>query len=278
MNAKENGQKADGRRQKGESPKAKAKKHSPKPKLSGSRPSRRSLFAVCLLPFALLYKRTINLLNVTKATIITTDSLLYIRAGSNKTQQDVSFYLYHHGKPLVALWGVGFNDHGAYGTKEVEKIVNFLKNDKQYGGCSILLGVPAYWRDLGRDTEKDSSLYALYQQADIIHPWLVGRYNEDSYAAFSPRISADIAWCKQHHVDYVPTIFPGFSWHNMYNQSPMNQTPRNKGQFYWKQIIGAIQSGAGMLYIAMFDEVDEGTAIFKIAKDPPVGGKQFCNV
>lgn len=184
-------------------------------------------------------------------------------------------YLYHKGKPLVAIWGVGFNDHRAYGTREVAKIIDFLKHDALYGGCSILLGVPGYWRDLGRDTEKDSTLYTLYQQADIIHPWLVGRYNEDTYQAFLPRLQADVAWCQQHHVDYVPTVFPGFSWHNMYEQSPMNQTPRNKGQFYWKQLIGAMESGARMLYIAMFDEVDEGTAIFKIAKDPPVGLSHF---
>jgi len=191
------------------------------------------------------------------------------------TRGNKQSYLYHNGKPLVALWGVGFNDHRAYGLKEVEKIVNFLKTDKEYGGCSILLGVPTYWRELGRDTEKDSALHTLLQQIDIIHPWFVGRYNEASYASFPQLIKDDITWCQQHHVDYVPTVFPGFSWHNMYNQSPMNQTPRNKGQFYWKQMIGAIQSGAGMLYVAMFDEVDEGTAIFKISKNPPVGLSNF---
>jgi hypothetical protein len=185
--------------------------------------------------------------------------------------------LYHNGKPLVALWGVGFNDNRAYGLKEAEKIIDFLKNDPTYGGCSILLGVPTYWRDFGRDTQKDTALHTLLQKVDIVHPWFVGRYNEESYPAFSVRIKDDIAWCKQHGLDYVPTVFPGFSWHNMYNKSPMNQIPRNKGQFYWKQIIGAIQGGAGMLYIAMFDEVDEGTAIFKIDKNPPVGASSFVS-
>ena len=38
------------------------------------------------------------------------------------------------------------------------------------------------------------------------------------------------------------------------------------------------QAGCSMLYVAMFDEVDEGTAIFKCTNHPPIGsGAKFLN-
>ncbi|MDB5125550.1 MAG: xylosidase [Mucilaginibacter sp.] len=197
------------------------------------------------------------------------DSMKLTNRGNNQT------WLYHNGKPLIAVWGVGFNDNRKYGLAEAERIIDFLKNDPVYGGCAVLLGVPTYWRDFGNDTEKDPHLHDLLKKVDIIHPWFVGRFDETKYPAFKQRIADDIAWCKEYKLDYVPTIFPGFSWHNMNPRSPQNQIPRNRGHFYWKQITGAINSGADMLYVAMFDEVDEGTAILKASKNPPVGLSSF---
>lgn len=194
-------------------------------------------------------------------------------------------YLYHNGKPLVALWGVGFNDGRRYHLAAVEKIMEFLQHDPVYGGCSILLGVPTYWRDFGNDTEKDPHLHDVLKKADIIHPWMVGRYNEDTYPRIEARLKDDIAWCKENKLDYVPVIYPGFSWHNMNvgrrangtdrTVPPLNQIPRNRGQFIWRQVAGSINAGAEMIYVAMFDEIDEGTAIFKIDKNPPVGLSTF---
>lgn len=197
------------------------------------------------------------------------DSMHVTNLGNNQT------YLYHNGKPLIVIWGVGFDDGRKYSTESVEKLVDFFKDDPVYGQCSVMLGVPTYWRDFGNDTEKDPYLHTVLKNADIIQPWFVGRYNEDSYDKFQHRIKEDLDWCTANHIDYVPTVFPGFSWHNMYNKSPQNQISRDRGNFFWKQIVGAEQAGVKMIYIAMFDEIDEGTAIFKISKDPPVGASNF---
>jgi hypothetical protein len=64
-------------------------------------------------------------------------------------------------------------------------------------------------------------------------------------------------------------VFPGFSWHNLKN-APSGAIPRAKGLFYWGLMSTALQSGAKMIYVAMFDEINEGTAIFKCTNEPPV--------
>jgi hypothetical protein len=70
-------------------------------------------------------------------------------------------------------------------------------------------------------------------------------------------------------------VFPGFSWHNLNPRGALNQIPRLKGQFLWTQFAEAKKAGATMVYQAMFDEVNEGTAIFKCTNEPPVGESSF---
>lgn len=180
-------------------------------------------------------------------------------------------YLYHNGKPLVAIWGLGFPDR-PYNIRNIgfDKFIDFLKNDPVYGGCSILIGVPTYFRELGRDCVKDEYLHELIRQCDIVLPWMVGRTNFDTYDAYRENIAKDLEWCKQNKVDYVPVIWPGFSWRNLKRDTKSNATPRMGGQFFWNQIYHSLNYGCEMLFIAMFDEVNEGTAIFKITNEPPV--------
>ena len=185
-------------------------------------------------------------------------------------------YLYHNGKPLIAVWGIGFNDNRSYGFKEARQIIDGLKKM----GYSILIGVPTFWRELKNDTLTDKELHRLIKKCDIILPWFVGRYNEDSYPLFEKIIKDDIIWCKANHLDYVPLCFPGFSWANL-KGTGTNKIDRNNGSFLWKQIYGALSNGAEMLYIAMFDEIDEGTAIFKCLQEnrvPLNGNSMFQGI
>jgi len=183
-------------------------------------------------------------------------------------------YLRHKGKPLVAVWGVGFSsENRAYTLAECRALIEFLKAD----GCSVMLGVPTGWRENKRDAVKDPALHEVLKLADVISPWTPGRYKDPKGAMLHGDTfwKPDVVWCRQHSIDYLPVVFPGFSWHNLKPEAPLDQIPRLKGGFLWSQFVAAKQAGAGMIYVAMFDEVDEGTAIFKCASQPPAGADPF---
>ena len=185
-------------------------------------------------------------------------------------------YLYHNGRPVVTIWGMGFKDR-AYTPAECDELVDFLKNDPTYGGCSVMLGVPSFWRTLTRDCISDPMIHDVILKADIVSPWSVGRFGMSGINDYDSDVwEPDMAWCAANNLDYLPVVWPGFSWYNLkYPDAPFDSHPRYGGQFLWKQLIEAKKSGATMLYQAMFDEVDEATAIFKCTNDPPVGESLF---
>ncbi len=174
-------------------------------------------------------------------------------------------YLHHQGKPLVAIWGVGFNDNRKYSLKQCYDLVATLKQT----GCAVMLGVPSFWREGNRDALDDPMLHEIIKMSDIVSPWSVGRYRSPTEAKGHARQvwRADLDWCQKHRIDFLPVVFPGFSWRNLHG-GPLNEIPRQKGEFLWSQITAAKSSGAKMIYVAMFDEVDEATAIFKCTNPP----------
>jgi hypothetical protein len=143
-------------------------------------------------------------------------------------------YVRHNGKPLVALWGLGFNDRAPM-LEEWQKLIAFLKDDPEFGGCSLMIGVPTYWRTLERDTISDPELHKLIAQADVVSPWTIGRFNSPKAAAnyTNKVVTGDLAWCRERKIDFLPVAFPGFSWHNLSkarNQTaPLNAIPRLGG-------------------------------------------------
>lgn len=174
-------------------------------------------------------------------------------------------YLHHRKKPVVAVWGIGFSDKREYTLAECARLVEFLKADG-----TVMLGVPDGWREGNRDAVADPALRELLKKADIVSPWTVGRFRTpEEVAGHAERlVKPDLAWCRDAGLDYLPVVFPGFSWHNMHG-GPLDQIPRLKGRFLWSQLAALKKAGASMIYVAMFDEVDEATAIFKCANAVP---------
>ena len=231
-------------------------------------------------------------------------SIMYDLSGSNATStmvEDVKLHweslvsrhgvndvsnnhlLTYNQKPVVALWGVGFNRTDNYDLDDVQDLINYFKNDPTFGGCSVLLGVPRSWRTLDSDAVNDTQLHTVIRSADIVHPWTPGRYsNISGIDSHKNIIIADKAWCDTENLLYMPVVFPGFSWQNLKKSqgtfSSLNSIPRLKGDFLWRQLYNAVDAGAQTLYVAMFDEMDEGTCIFKVDNNPPSSAlTQFTN-
>ncbi|MBE0543604.1 MAG: hypothetical protein IH623_19840 [Verrucomicrobia bacterium] len=171
-------------------------------------------------------------------------------------------YLHHNGKPVVAIWGFGFN--GRHDTPQhAQQAIDWFKA----AGCTVMGGLPTHWRTLTGDAQTNPAWSNVFRSFDVISPWSVGRYGNipevDNFRV--NQIVPDLADCTSHGIDYLPVIFPGFSWANLQNNGLYNQIPRSGGTFYWRQAYNAIRSGCTMVYGAMFDEVDEGTAMYKLA-------------
>jgi hypothetical protein len=210
-------------------------------------------------------------------------------------------YLWEKGKPLVGLYAVGMKrTDNSRPEQYLEMMSNFVGRDGKKGAVSILAGTGYDWRTAdGTGVNEDAQEYTLweevYKRCDIISPWAVGRYR--SKAGFDNRaakIKADLTWCESRGVLYSPVAFPGFSWRNMqtkwqkdangnitgYDLSDTNQydaIPRQGGKFLWYQLASYKEVGCRAMFIAMFDEIDEGTAIFKCAhKDKtPLNTNEF---
>lgn len=196
------------------------------------------------------------------------------------SEESDTCYLRHKGKPLVALWGLGFSDRPEL-LEEWAELLRFFREDAVSGGCSVMVGVPSYWRTLQRDSIGNRRLHELLETVDVISSWSVGRfYDLQGAERFANEVTKpDLAWCRERGIDYLPVAFPGFSWQNLKKhrgkEANSNQIPRLGGDFLWAQAWHAKQAGAKSIYLAMFDELDEGTALFKCDPNPPVGASQF---
>lgn len=168
-------------------------------------------------------------------------------------------YLHHAGNPVVAIWGLGFSDRPGTAA-QAAAIVDHFED------ATLIGGVPTHWRTLAGDSKTDPAWADVYRSFDVLSPWLVGRFADEAGAdaALADWIVPDLAETQGHGIGYLPVTFPGFSWNNL-NAGPLNQIPRHGGKFYWRQVHNAIAAGSTMLYTAMFDEVDEATAMYKVA-------------
>ncbi|GGJ98295.1 hypothetical protein GCM10011583_32230 [Streptomyces camponoticapitis] len=166
---------------------------------------------------------------------------------------DSPAYAREGGKPVVEIWGLGFTDRP--GTAETAvRVVNWFKSQ----GLYVIGGVPRGWRD---DSAAKPGFGPVYKAFNMISPWMVGSTGDTA-----PQLAADLAATRANGQDYLPVIYPGFSWAN-WNGGARNQIPRRAGDFMWTQAANVRKAGIPQAFIAMFDEYDEATNIAPSATD-----------
>lgn len=171
-------------------------------------------------------------------------------------------YAKENGKPVVCVWGIGSSGRPGDQSSWTD-VITWLKAQ----GCYVIAGAHKNWRTL-------SDVKAACENADMISPWHVGTFSVSGVDSWGDKIAADMIHCKNLEIDYMPVLWPGFSWANWkdgYEDRP-NHHPRMHGEFMWNQfyIVRRKFDWVGMTptaYVAMFDEYDESTAIAKAAED-----------
>lgn len=168
-------------------------------------------------------------------------------------------YIHQNGKPVICIWGFGFN-HRLNAPEASLAMINWLKAKGYY----VIGGVPTNW--LSGTIDSYNNYFQVYRAFDMISPWTVGRFKNNAEAdKFKTNyLEPEQEYCKAKGIDYLPVVFPGFAWSNWNGGTP-NQIARNKGDFLWRQVFNIKSLGISNMYVAMFDEYDEGTVIAKMA-------------
>jgi hypothetical protein len=173
-------------------------------------------------------------------------------------------YIHHNGKPVVLIWGF-FADR--FGPELANRIIDFFKSDSKYA-VTLIGGVQWNWRT----AVKDPAWSKVFRRFDVISPWNVGNVMREKGQRYASTAywKDDMAEAAKHGEQWMPVIYPGFGWTNLKGKGAPGPTiPRLGGEFFWRQFVTAADLKVDMAYVAMFDEVDEGTAIFKVSNTPP---------
>ncbi len=167
-------------------------------------------------------------------------------------------YLHQDGKPVLFIWGFSVR---SFPVEQADAIVDYFTGQNLY----LIGGVPGGW-------QKKTEWFAHYRRYDQMLGWMT-------------RSSADLetqqkllsGWGRE----ILPHVWPGFSWCNLKKLPPgTSYTPRNGGEFYWARLYNAIRCHPDHIFLGMFDEYDEGTAIMPMSDDhplPPAEYGQFIN-
>jgi hypothetical protein len=164
-------------------------------------------------------------------------------------------YARQNGRPVVCIWGFGFNDtNHPWDANTCLDVITWFKGQ----GCYVIGGVPREWRT-GVGGSRAGFL-GVYHAFNMISPWMVGAIGTaaDSDSVYQNITVPDQADCTANGIDYQPCVLPG----------DVSARQRAHGDFMWRQFYNMVRAGAQGIYISMYDEFNEGNQILKTAESP----------
>jgi hypothetical protein len=162
-------------------------------------------------------------------------------------------YARQNGKPVVCIWGFGYNDANHPWSQDVcLDVINWFKGQ----GVYLIGGTPREWRESNGGSRPGYG--DVYRAFNMISPWMVGAISNvaDSDWMYQNMNVPDAQDCQAHGIDYQPCVLPG----------DVSGRQRVHGDFMWHQFYNMIRAGAGGIYISMYDEFNEGNQILKTAE------------
>jgi hypothetical protein len=178
-------------------------------------------------------------------------------------------YVRQDGVPVVQLWGFYPKETENRITADAaQRLIEFFKRPGPYQAY-VVGGGDWNWRK-----NVDEKWQPVFKLLNGYAPWNVGNYRKDAAGvqhASTGSWADDKRQCDHDGLLWIPVVYPGFSWDNLARKKPGSSLiARNGGRFLWEQFHELSNLGVDTVFVAMFDEVDEGTAIFKVTSAPPV--------
>jgi hypothetical protein len=174
---------------------------------------------------------------------------------------DSPAYAKQNGKPVLAIWGLGYSGHPGTPQTTLDVVSYF-----QGLGMYVIGGVGNDWRTADGTRWSQAGFLDVYDALDAISPWMVGVVGDDAGSDANRQTynEGDVAYLHARGKHYQPCVLPG----------DLQEHQRHHGDFMWHQLYNMIQIGSDGIYISMYDEYNEGNQIAKTAAtsaDVPAG-------
>ena len=171
-------------------------------------------------------------------------------------------YLQHGGRPVLGIDASGLAQDPAGPATLLELATKLRRESAGTQELVLFAVVPAGWQSMEGGWWGD-----LLEAVEYVSPRSVGEDWNRGEGARVTALASGAAEAAAAGVGYAPVVWPGLSG----SEGPvLNAVPRDGGSFYWRQVYEAVSAGAGALYVASFDGMDDGTAMFMLV--PRIGG------